>query len=168
MSLFQKYKLWVTPQPENDKTWSPPTSFSVDSEGRKTLLWVNIQLVQRKRVTTGRNCSLDIHSLWPDLRNSLGCSCSVWFFSTVIREWLGIFCRKKSLGALNRKGWVQLQTWELTINWPFEQLQAQNETIHGMFPCRMEPAHLGMGLRTAEMFAVLVLPSGLMAKILSD
>lgn len=69
MSLFRKYKLWATPRPKYDRTWSPPTSFSVDSEGRKTVLWVNIQLVQRKWVTTGGNCSLGIHSPWPGLRN---------------------------------------------------------------------------------------------------
>lgn len=68
MSLFQKYKLWVTPQPKYDRSWSPPTSFSADSEYRKTVLWVNTQLVQRKWVTTVGNCSLEVHSPWPDLR----------------------------------------------------------------------------------------------------
>lgn len=49
------------------------------------------------------------------------------------------------------------------MNWPFEQLQAKTDTSS-----RWEPAYLGMELRTAEMFAVLVLPSGLVAEILSD
>lgn len=49
------------------------------------------------------------------------------------------------------------------MNWLFEQLQAKSDTSS-----RWEPAYLGMELRTAEMFAVLVLRSGLTAEILSD
>lgn len=49
------------------------------------------------------------------------------------------------------------------MNWLFEQLQATSDTSS-----RWEPAYLGMELRTAEMFAVLVLLSGLTAEILSD
>lgn len=49
------------------------------------------------------------------------------------------------------------------MNCPFEQLQAKSDTSS-----RWEPEYLGMELRTGEMFAVLVLPSGLTAEILSD
>lgn len=167
MFLFQKYKLWVTPQPNYDRTWSPPTSFAVDSEGRKTVLWVNMQLVQRKWVTTGGNWSLEIHSLWRDLGNPLAapwappaqCSSSPLPLQSDLVFSIG----RKVLELWTAKSWVQLQTWELTMSWPFEQLQAKSDTCS-----RWEPAYLGIELRTAEMLAALVLPSGLMAEILSD
>lgn len=41
-------------------TGSAFTLASVDSQGRKAVWWVNIQLVWRKRVTTGANCSSEM------------------------------------------------------------------------------------------------------------